>query len=414
MPQYLAQVIDPKGRQANEQVEAASEREAIERLAKKQLVVLEIKSAGNAPVVSAPGTAAAAAAKTMPRVGITVILGFYEQLAFLIKSGIPVFLAIRMLSDTMKNKSLAGILKNVLYELSEGFPLSGSLQKYPESFPPLHTQLIAVGEKSGNLDSALNHLVELVREQLDIREKIVKASVYPLFLLTMSFSLVIGLLLFVFPKFEEIFKSFNAQLPPTTLFLLQLSNYLRNNVTVVFSMIGGVGISLFYFMKSEAVSESRDRFFLAVPLVREVMVSMFMALFAKTLSSLLKAGIPLLEGITICQNTMAGKLKRAFFDHLIGVVRDGEKTSKGMEGSPLIPELARQLIIVGETTGNLDEMLENIFLFYKKRYTEVLAQLTAVLQPLLLFFAAALIALVATSLFVPLFKLGSSMSQGQQ
>lgn len=410
MAQFQAQVLDPQGQPAVEVVEAATEREALERLAQKHVVVLEIRA--GAAVSPAAASSGAAGAKKLPRVRVTVVLGFYEQLAFLIKSGIPVFLAIRMLSDTMKNKGLAAILKNVLYELSEGFPLSGSLQKYPETFPGLHTQLIAVGEKSGNLDSALNHLVDLVREQQDIREKIVKASVYPMFLLTMSFSLVIALLLFVFPKFEEIFKSFNAQLPATTLFLLDASNYMRNNVAAIFSMIGGAGMALFYFLRSEAVSATRDRFFLAVPLVREVMVSMFMALFAKTLSSLLKAGIPLLEGISICQYTMTGKLKREFFEHLIGVVRDGEKTSKGMEGSPLVPELARQLIIVGETTGNLDEMLENIFQFYKKRYNEVLMQLTAVLQPLLLFFAAGLIALVATSLFVPLFKLGSSMSAG--
>jgi len=140
-------------------------------------------------------------------------------------------------------------------------------------------------------------------------------------------------------------------------------------------------------------------------------VSMFMALFAKTLSSLLKAGIPLLEGLSICQHTMTGKMKKDFFDRLIGIVRDGEKTSKGMENSPWIPEMARQLVIIGETTGNLDLMLENIFLFYKKRYNELLTQLTAVLQPLLLFFAAALIALVATSLFVPLFKLGGAMRE---
>ena len=407
MPQYQAHAMDNDGHLRVERVEAASERDAMEKLQQKKLVVLELKVSTE----SAPVAEEKVAVKT-PSVRISVVLGFYEQLGFLIKSGIPVFHAIRMLSETLKNKNLTSILKNVLYELSEGFPLSGSLQKYPNAFPSLHTHLISVGEKSGNLDSALHHLVELVKEGEDIRDKIIKASVYPLFLLTMAGSLVLGLLFFVFPKFEEIFKSFNVNLPPTTTFFLQASQYSRNNAVLIFSLLGGAGLGLFYFLRSERVSESRDKCFLALPLFRDVLVSMFVALFAKTLASLLRAGIPLLEGLSICQHTMSGKLKRDFFDKLIATVREGEKVSKGMEGSPFIPEMARQLVMIGEATGNLDLMLENIFTFYKRRYTELLTQLTAVLQPLLLFFAAGLIALVAMSLFVPLFKLGSAMRSG--
>jgi type II secretory pathway component PulF len=187
------------------------------------------------------------------------------------------------------------------------------------------------------------------------------------------------------------------------------SQYMRAHMLTIFAVSGLLGVGLVYFLRSDKTSEARDNLMLATPILRDVFISMFVALFSKTLTSLLKSGIPLMESLGICKETIRGKVKAQFFDKLIKVVKEGDPTSKGMEGEPLIPEMARQLVMVGEKTGNIDKMMENIFFFYKKRYGEMLGKATAVIQPLLLFFAAGLIALVAISLFVPLFKLSSSM-----
>lgn len=407
MPFFQVEAIDQSGNSKRERVEAGNEQEAIKQIQKRNLVVVDLRPAENNAPIETEGKAA-----KVKHVPTQLVLSFYEQLAFLIKSGIPMFLAIRMLSDTLRQPAMAQILKTVMFDLSEGFPLSNSLQKYPEVFNGLHTNLIAVGEKSGNLDYALSHLVELVREAQDIREKIIKAAAYPVFLLVLSLSLVLGLLMHVFPKFEEIFKAFNAKLPWYTEMLITTSQQLRSNSLLIFSGVGIVIVGVVYFFRSEQMSLTRDKFFLKIPVIQDVFVSMFVALFAKTLCSLLKSGIPLLEGLTICQNTIKGQMKNMFFSKLIETVREGDKVSKAMEGSLLIPEMARQLIIVGETTGNLDIMLDNVFQFYKKRYNEMLNKSAAIIQPILLFFAAGLIAIVAISLFVPLFKLGSNMRSG--
>jgi type II secretory pathway component PulF len=216
MAVFKYQAVDNLGKELNEQVEAESEAAAMKTLHARNLTVLEMRPAGAGDVAAAADVKPAASGKGQPRVPVAVVLGFYEQLGFLIKAGIPVFLAIKMLGETLSNPALSLILKSVLFELSEGFPLSGALQKFPDSFPPLHTSLIGVGEKSGNLDGALAQLVELTREQQEIREKIVKAAAYPIFLLVLSGSLVVGLLLFIFPKFEEIFLAFDVKLPWTT------------------------------------------------------------------------------------------------------------------------------------------------------------------------------------------------------
>jgi type IV pilus assembly protein PilC len=413
MPRYDCVAFDIHGKEKHEQLDAASENEAIAQLRKRNLTVVELRLISGDKKEATEESAAAFSKSTVGKVPIAVVLNFYEQLAFLIKAGIPIYMAIKMLGDTFKNRNLAQILKEVMFGLSEGSPLSSALQRYPESFPPFHTSLIAVGEKSGNLDESLAHLVDLVRERQETREGLVKAAAYPIFLLVLSVSLVVGLLVFIFPKFQEIFSSFHVKLPTLTAFFIGASEYLRGHSATLLTATSAMLFGLWYFFTSEQTSAQRDKLFLSLPLFEDVFVSMFVATFTKTLSNLLRAGIPLLEALVICQQTIRGVLKFKFFEKVIETVREGEPMSKGMEGSQFIPEMARQLVIVAESTGQIDLMMENIFKFYKKRYREMLGVTTAVVQPLLMFFAAGLIAMVAISLFVPLFKLSSAM-RGQE
>jgi len=408
MPLYRCEAVDLSGEVRVEELEACSDVDAIAKLKDRRFTVLqvvELRDSQNAPIK-------ARAVDPETRVSIDVVLSFYEQLSFLLRSGIPIYLSVKMLTESIQDFKMKELLRVVLFELSEGNPLSGTLQKFPKAFPPFHTHLVAVGEKSGNLELALSDLVDLIREQQEIRERMVKAAAYPLFLAALCFSLVIGLLLFIFPKFESIFESFNVKLPATTEFLLTLSRTLRAQGSSLLVATASAVFAAIVFLRSERASEARDRLWLNIPLVRDLFVSMFVALFAKTLSTLIKSGTPLLEAIHTCQSTISGRYKFKFFEGILRTVRDGESISKATEGSPLVPEMARQLLIIGENTGQMDKMLDNIFAFYKKRYLELLSKLTAVLQPILLFVAAGLIALVAVSLFVPLFKLGANLRSG--
>ncbi len=407
MAKYLVQAIDASGKERRDLFEANSQAEAMSLAEGKKLTVLEIEEAKGGATLTPPSF------QWKKAVSQGAVLSFYEQLGFLIKAGIPVFQAIKMLSDTLRDAALQKILKEVQFELSEGFPLSLALQKYAASFPPLHTSLIAVGEKSGNLDAALNQLVELVREHRDIRERLIKAAAYPVFLLSLSVGLVVGLLLYIFPKFEDIFKSFNVKLPATTEFLLTLSQALREHGFFSLTLTLGTITLLGYFLRRPSLSYERAKFFFNTPIVSQVLIFQFTALFSKTLSGLLASGVPLMESLGICKETLHGKFKGMLFEKLLRTVKEGEPMSKGMEGELLIPEMARQLVIVGEKTGRIDVMTDNIFRFYKKEYVERLGVMTSILQPLLLFLAAGLIATVAISLFVPLFKLGAAMKSGE-
>lgn len=411
MPQFEYQAVDISGRSLKERVDAASESDAMRLLSERHLTVVDLRlvqGGGKGESASAPSTLGQSVS-----IPTQVVLNFYEQLSFLLAAGIPVYQCVSMLTDSLGHAKLSSVLRRVQFELSDGTPLSAALQRYPKSFPLLHTNLIAIGEKSGNLDEALNQLVDLVNEQQEIRSKVIAAAAYPLFLLTLSSSLVVGLLFFIFPQFEEIFKSFNVALPPLTQFLIEASKWMRTEIFALTSWCAVLGTAIVFFFRSDQTSEIRDKFFLSLPLIRDVYISVFVAMFSKTMSNLLHSGIPLLDGLAICQETLQGRLKYKFFEHLIKIVKEGDPMTKGMDNSPLIPKLAHQLLLVGEKTGQLDGMMARVFGFYKKRYNEMLDKTAAVLQPVLLFFAAGLIAVVAISLFVPLFKLGASMHQGE-
>ncbi len=413
MPRFHCQAIDSQGREIKETIEAATEAQAFQTLANRKLTIVEMKELRTDP--TAPGTTQEGQTfldNLMTQIPMADILGFYEQLSFLISAGIPIHLCLRMNIQNTKNPLLVDTLKKVMFDLTEGVAFSSALQKYPRFFPALHTQLIGIGEKTGALDKALIQLIDLTRERLDIREKVVKASSYPFFLIGMSLSLVLAMILFVFPKFQEIFASFEVKLPPLTAFLMGLSATLNEHVLLILVGVCAVVGGILYFFKSEAMSDTREQILVSIPLVREVFLSMFVALFSKTLSSLLRSGIPLLEALVICQRTLPGGLKQKFFNTVIAGVREGETASSLMERNGFVPELVWQLTAVGEKTGDLATIMDHLFTFYKKKCTDGLNKMTGILKPALMFFSAGIVMTIAGALFIPLFKLGSSMKRG--
>ncbi|MBI4404247.1 MAG: type II secretion system F family protein [Deltaproteobacteria bacterium] len=412
MTKFHYEAVDSTGNPQVSEIDAESSEQAMELLASRNLTVLEVKEkSGISLTGEGMGTVAEPSAfyKLLNAIPLQIILVFYEQLSFLISSGIPIYLSIRMVMENIKNAPLVKVLQTVMYDLSEGFTLSMALQKYPHHFPPMQTHLIAIGEKTGNLDKILNHIVDLVREQQDIRDRFVKAASYPLFLLGMTLTLVFGMVYFVFPKFADIFNSFKVGLPPTTQFLMGLSKTLNEKLPIIGAVAAGIIAGGIFFFKSERTSGIRDQVFLRIPFFNQIYTSMFVSLLAKMLGSLLASGIPLLEALVLCSHTIRGKIKREFMEQLIAGVREGEAASTIMRRSKLIPELAIQLTAVGEQTGRIDKMMDNIFRFYKQQYTERITLVSSALQPMLMIFMALVVGVVAMSLFVPLFKLSSTI-----
>jgi len=253
MPTFQYQAVDDAGKERAAQIDGTSEQEVLTMLEKKNFTVFEIKRVDSETPIessssfSSPG---AFAALLTPKVPLPVLLTFYDQLAFLIKSGIPIFLAIKMILDNIKDVQLTKLLKQILFDLKEGFTFSSAMQKFPIHFPKLHTYLIGMGERAGNLEGSLQYLLELVQEQQETRAKFIKSMSYPIFLVGMTVTLIFCMVFFVFPRFQEIFDSFEVELPFTTAFLMDLSEILHSYFVVIFGSVFGCIVGVWFFLKS--------------------------------------------------------------------------------------------------------------------------------------------------------------------
>lgn len=416
MPQFKYKAIDAGGNETVSSLEAASETDLISQLSAKNLTVVDLKvvqsDLGSKEDLDEGADLGDKFGSLTSRIPMAIVLSFYEQLSFLLVSGIPLHLCIRMTVENLKHQELISVLKRILFDLSEGSLLSASMRRFPKVFPTLHTQIIHIGEKTGTLDKALLQLVDLTKERLDIERQALNAASYPAFLMLLSSSLCIGMIAFVFPKFQDIFSSFGGKLPALTTFLMDLSHWMNeNSFTFLAGTVAVVGGTLF-FLFSNTLSEMREKLMLSTPILKDVFISMFVSQMSKTMGSTLKSGIPLMESLIIVRRTLPEGVRRDFLDTCIHAVREGEPLSLAIQRAELVPELVWQLVSVGEKTGNMATIMDNIFFFYKKKYQEMLDRVMGVLKPALMFGSAVVISAMAAALFIPLFKMGSNIKRG--
>ncbi len=413
MPRFQYRIINASGAEEASELEAGNESEAMLELSEKNLMVVELKSVGEKADRGESGGDSNPAALTFgSSLPMKIVLGFYEQLSFLLSSGIPIHLSVRMVLDNCKHPELGKVLTRILFYLTEGNTFSWALEQYPKYFPAIHSKMIGIGEKTGTMDKALIHLKELVEERLEMEGQLVKAASYPLFLVGMSGSLGFAMILVVFPKFQEIFSSMETKLPALTVTLMKLSDVMRTQLgPLSVAIVAAVG-GLAYFLMSSAMMETRERAIIATPAIGTIFLDMFVAQFAKTLSGTLKSGIPLLDALVIVMQTIPNGIRQRFVADLILAVKEGESLSSSMKKTHFVPELVWQLTAVGEQTGDLGVIMENVFIYYKKKYVEALERVNAVIKPTLMISAAIFIGVIAGALFIPMFKMGSGMKRG--
>jgi len=417
MPRFKYRAINGSGEQQSSEADASSDSELIQDLSAKGLTVLNLTViSGGASLEdgnqSEGDEEKSFFAKLDAGVPVAILLHFYEQIGFLMGSGIPLHLSIRMVFDNIKHPGLQAIIKKILFDLSEGSPFSESLAKHGSVFPPLHVHVIGVGEKTGKLDQSLLQIVDLTKERIEIERQAISAASYPLFLIGITMVLALGMVLLIFPQFKEIFGSFQMKLPFLTQVLMDLSDILRTKLILVLLGVGGSVFGTIYMFKSEAMSETRENAALATPIVSRIFMAMFVSQFSKTVGSTLKSGIPLLDALIICRRTLPHGPRYDFLTELINGVREGLTMSAVMERTQFVPELVWQLSAIGEQAGNLNAIMDNIFTFYKRQYNEDIVKISGLLKSGMMFFAAAIVGSIAGALFIPLFKMGANMKKG--
>jgi len=339
------------------------------------------------------------------------LLVFFRQMSVMLKSGVPLAQGLELLAENMTNKKFGACIFDISRKLSGGEDLSSCLTSYPRIFAPITVGLIEAGEAGGILPKVLERLALLLESQSKIKGQITGALIYPIAVLVLAVTISLALLIFIVPTFDEMFKSMGAELPALTGFMLTLSRV----VTSPGFFIGAPIISftgIYLFKNSYSTKSGRlffDNLFLKIPLFGDLLLKSEIASMSDTLSTLINSGISLVEAIERCINASNNEVIRQALTRSISLITQGQELSFAFATAKVIPKLLVSMVKIGEETGALSFMLENISNFYKREVEEAVTVLTKAMEPTVIFVVAGIVGTIVISLYLPMFDLINQM-----
>ena len=339
------------------------------------------------------------------------LLVFFRQLSVILESGVALAQGMILIAENMTNAKLAFCVQSIAFRLNAGEELSTSLRQYPKVFEPIAIGLIEAGEAGGILEQVLDRIALLLEERAKIKGQIIGALVYPALVLLLSLSVSLGLLIFIVPRFKNMFDSMGAELPALTTFMLNLSNL----VTSMTFAVGGpltIVVGLYLFRSYYSSKKGRlivDTNVLKIPLFGDLLLRSEMAGMCDTLSTLVNSGIPIVEGIERCISASSNELIRQTLRKSILLVTQGQELNYSMGRSNVFPKLVISMIKIGEETGQLSFMLEKLAIFYKREVEATVSSLTKAMEPAVIFVVAGIVGTIVVSLYLPMFSLIQNM-----
>lgn len=356
------------------------------------------------------GGGAARPARRGRRIAEPVVTDFTVQLASLTGAGIPIVRALSILENQTRPGPFRIVLEELGEDVSAGTPLSEAMAKQPGAFDELFSAMVRAGEAGGVLDTILSRLATLRERAAEIRAKITAALIYPQVVAVVATVVVGVVIVFVIPKFEEIFRSFDVELPQTTRILLATS---RTGLAYWYLVVGlpvlGYVLHHLLLRRSRGYRRTMHRWLLAVPFLGTIVSKSMIASFARTSGTLIQAGVPHLEALEIVRDTARNELMREEVDEIKRTVREGEGLSAVMGDSEVFDEVVANMVSVGEETGELDRMLLRVADTYEADLDRRIDRFFKKLEPALLIVLAVFVGFIVVALFLPLMKIMTTL-----
>ena len=339
------------------------------------------------------------------------LLVFFRQLSVILESGVALAQGMLLIAENMTNAKLAYCVQTIAFRLNAGEELSSSLRLYPKVFEPIAIGLIEAGEAGGILEQVLDRIALLLEERAKIRGQIIGALVYPTLVLLLAVTISLGLLIFIVPKFKDMFDGMGAELPAITSFMLNLSNFVTSiGFAAGTPLIIMAGIYLFRgYYRSKQGRLIVDTNVLKIPLFGDLLLRSEMAGMCDTLSTLVNSGIPIVDGMNRCISASSNELIRQTLRRSILLVSQGQELNYSMGRSNVFPKLVISMIKIGEETGQLSFMLDKLAVFYKREVEATVSALTKAMEPAVIFVVAAIVGTIVISLYLPMFSLITNM-----
>lgn len=333
------------------------------------------------------------------------LLFFVRQLATLLKSGVPLIAAINSIKEQNKNKLMHEILEKVNKDIEAGVSLSDSLARNPEAFSEFFVSMVRVGETGGLLEEVLDRLTQLLTQEMEISSRIKSAMAYPVVLVVVALGIVTFILAAIIPKFVTIFETYEAKLPLATVILLTASLIVKKFWYLPLLTIIASVFSLRRYLRSEKGRHNFDTLLFKIPLFGQLYLKVIIAQFARTLASMIRSGVVLLEALHVTEKTISNITLRRTIQDISSSISKGETLSEPFKRSGIFPVMVIQMVSVGERTGKLEQMLFDIANFYDQEIDYAIRNLSSVLEPILLLVMGSGVAFIALAVLMPIFNL---------
>jgi type IV pilus assembly protein PilC len=333
---------------------------------------------------------------------------FSRQLATMLGAGIPLVQAFEIVGNGHEKPAMQRLVLDIKSDVEGGTSLHEALAKHPLYFDDLFVNLVEAGEQSGALETLLDKVATYKEKSEAIKKKVKKALFYPAAVLVVAVIVSLILLIFVIPQFESLFKGFGADLPAFTQMVVNLSKFVQAKGLYMAIVAGGLGYTFFYFKKrSRKMREFLDRVSLKLPIIGPILKKAAIARYARTLSTMFAAGVPLVEAL----ESVAGACGNIVYEDGVMKMRDevatGQRLQRAMENTGLFPNMVVQMIAVGEESGSLDAMSGKVATFYEEDVDAAVDSMSSLLEPLIMAVLGVLVGGMVIAMYLPIFKLGS-------
>ena len=433
MPKFSYKAVKPGGESVSGSLDAQNESDAVGELRRQGLVVVSVSKGAGASRSAAKAKAhrggggrsggggggtsffsltkdhAALARAGKVKVKSADMVVFTRQLSTMISSGIPLVEGIEILADQADHAGFKASLEDVASNVRAGKDLSQALAVHPRLFPKIYVNMVKSGEASGQLDVVLSRLAEYQEAAEALKSEIKSAMTYPIVSLVMVLGITVFLLVFIIPKFEDMFHSMNVDLPAVTKGLLAVSLFLKDNFLLACAGVAAACTGVFLYFKTEKGAYFADWLILNMPVFGPLFSKVVISRFSRTFSTLIQSGVPILGALEIVGETCGNRIFSNAVREASESVRQGESLGEPLEKSGVFPTMVTKMISIGEKTGALEGLLEKIAEFYDQQVKTTVESLTSLIEPLMIGVMGFLVGGMVMAIFLPIFKMVGSL-----
>ncbi len=394
MPGFKYVAKDAQGKTVSATLQAHDKASLVELLRKRGLVIISVEALKARP---------SKASRTKVKMEDLVI--FSRQLATMVDSGIPLVQALDVLSEQIEKPDFRTVVAGLRDDIETGSSLSDALSRHPKIFSGLFVNMVRAGETSGMLDDILERLADYLEKTSALQRKVKSSFIYPSMVVSMAIIITSILIFKVVPTFKGIFDTLDTELPMLTQLLIGFSNLARRGAIFILGGLFLLGIVFGRIIRTEKGRMKLDRAMLHLPIIGVLLRKVVVARFARTLSTLVKSGVPILNSLEIVARTSGNKVVEAAIDQVRTNIREGENIAGPLTRSGVFPPMVTRMIGVGEQTGELEKMFSKIADFYEEQVDVAVSGLTSLIEPIVIVFLGVVVGGIVAAMFLPIFKI---------